>query len=185
MRAAQAQVGTADGPHADLVVGAGQERAERGGERRLAHGLQARLRSQHHLFGDVHLDESFRRDHLEIVGVRGVADIALPCQPSRSAENETPWPFSVRATIIAGPPAAIASVYAVSIAATSWPSISIVRQPYACARRANRSPFQPCIVGPRWPSRFMSRMATRSSTSWNAAASIASQTEPSEISESP
>ena len=41
-----------------------------------------------------------------------------PCRaiPPGSARNETPWPFSVRATIIVGRSAAIASRYAASIA---------------------------------------------------------------------
>ena len=241
MRAAQPQIGAADRPHAHLVVRAREEGAEGGCERRLAERLQPGLGSDDRLLRDVHLHEPLGRDRLELLGVGGVADlavehheigsvprepcqrlperlarrapapctrapasacsspsvsglmsggesgrtvsdrmppsssiacaacsslIALPCQPSWSATKETPWPFSVRATIMVGPSAADASVYAASIAATSCPSISIVRHPYACARRANRSPFQPCIVGPRWPSRFMSRIATRSSTWW-------------------
>ena len=28
---------------------------------------------------------------------------ALPCQPSAFARNDTPWPFTVRATIRVGP----------------------------------------------------------------------------------
>ena len=54
---------------------------------------------------------------------------AFPCHPSWSARNETPWPFSVRATMRVGPSAASASVYASSTAATSCPSISMACQP--------------------------------------------------------
>ena len=47
------------------------------------------------------------------------SDNAFPCQPSALARSDTPWPFSVRATIIVGRSAFLAWVYAASISATS------------------------------------------------------------------
>ena len=113
------------------------------------------------------------------------SDSAFPCQPSALARSDTPCPFSVRATIIVGRSAFLAWVYAASIAATSWPSISIACHPNASARSRNTSACHPCIVGPRWPSLFRSRIAVRPLSSWNEAVSMASQIDPSAISESP
>ncbi len=84
-----------------------------------------------------------------------------------------------------GPVPSDASVYARSIASTSWPSICRARQPNASARAAYASPSHWSMVGPRCPSRFMSRIATRFRTPWNDAFSMASHTDPSATSESP
>ena len=60
----------------------------------------------------------------------------LPCLPSLSSTSRAPLPFFVRATITVGRSCGLGGlgVARASIAATSWPSISIACQPYALAR---------------------------------------------------
>ena len=61
---------------------------------------------------------------------------ALPCQPSLSSRNDTPLPFTVLATITVGRSPFRARANASSIAARSWPSITIGSQPNAFTRAA-------------------------------------------------
>ena len=68
---------------------------------------------------------------------------------------------------------------------TSWPSASTTCQPNAPARSAYASMSHSSIVGPRWPSRFTSRIPIRLSAPWCDAFANASQTDPSADSESP
>src|SRR5215510_12608039 len=111
---------------------------------------------------------------------------ALPWKPFSFSTAFTPLPLIVFATITVGVPVvSSASAYAASIASTSCPSISIACQPKACARFAYESRSQPCIVSPRWPSRFTSMTAIRLSSFSCQACSNASHIEPSAISLSP
>ena len=61
---------------------------------------------------------------------------ALPCQPSLSSRNETPFPLTVFATITVGRSARRARPSAPSMASGSWPSITIASQPKARTRAA-------------------------------------------------
>jgi len=71
------------------------------------------------------------------------------------------------------------------MAATSWPSITIGSQPNAFTRAAYASTFHSSSVGPRWPSRLMSKIAVKfDRPSWPAW-SRPSQIEPSASSLSP
>ena len=71
------QVGVGDRGHADEVVGAAEEGAERGGEGLPAPGLQADGGGDHLLLGDVHLEEAVGVLGGEALGVGRVADLAV------------------------------------------------------------------------------------------------------------
>ena len=77
VRAAEPEVRPADRSHPHEVGGAREERAERGGERRLAERLHADLRAHHRLLRDVDLEEALGGDPLELVRVGGVPDLAV------------------------------------------------------------------------------------------------------------
>ena len=59
------------------IGGASEEAGEGRCECDFAGGGEAHGHSNHVLFGDVHLEETIRRDFLEELGVRGVLDVAV------------------------------------------------------------------------------------------------------------
>jgi hypothetical protein len=77
VRADEAEVGAADGGHANEVVGAGPERGEGGGERDPAACLHADRGGDHLLLGDVHLEVALGEGVAEDLGMGGVADLAV------------------------------------------------------------------------------------------------------------
>src|SRR5262249_662458 len=109
---------------------------------------------------------------------------ALPCHPPASSRKDTPFPFLVRAMIAVGPPLWQAR-RASRMAAISWPSISIVRQPNAENLRASTPVSWWEGVQSLWPSPLTTIIATKFDRSLSEPNCAASQTEPSEHSPSP
>src|SRR5215208_2826040 len=77
MRAGDADVGAGDRGHPDKVVGAGEESSEAGGERDSVAHAHTHGRRDHLLLGDEHLEVAPGKLLGELLGLGGVADLAV------------------------------------------------------------------------------------------------------------